>query len=70
MLCFDVSKNGGKLARAGLRESGVLSVILTRVGREQGASALAAATQGPVAGLDFRVGGIDSSDPAGDRSVE
>ena len=65
MLCFEVSKNGEKLARAGLRESGVLSLILSWVGREQGASALAAARQGPISGLDFSVAGIDS----GDRSV-
>jgi hypothetical protein len=28
MLCFEVSKNGAKLALDGLRESGVLSFIL------------------------------------------
>src|SRR6266540_3286183 len=69
MLCFEVSKNGKKVAHAGLRESGVLSLILSWVGREQGASALAAATQGPIPDLDFSVAGIDSSDPASDRSV-
>ncbi len=69
MLCFEVSKNGKKLALSGLRESGVLSLMLSWVGREQGASAAAASTAGPIAGLDFRVGGIDSSDPAGDVDV-
>jgi hypothetical protein len=69
MLCFEVSKNGKKLALSGLRESGVLSLVLTWIGREPGASAAAASAAGPIAGLDFRVGGIDSSDPAGDVDV-
>jgi hypothetical protein len=69
MLCFEVSKNGKRLALSGLRESGVLSLMLTWVGREPGASAAAAGAAGPIAGLDFRVGGIDSSDPAGDLDV-
>jgi hypothetical protein len=69
MLCFEVSKNGKKLALSGLRESGVLSLMLTWVGKEPGASAAAASAVGPIAGLDFRVGGSDSSDPAGDVDV-
>jgi hypothetical protein len=69
MLCFEVSKNGKKLALSGLRESGVLSLMLTWVGRGQGASAAAAGAEGPITGLDFRIGGIDSSDPSGDNDV-
>jgi hypothetical protein len=70
MLCFEVSKNGRKLALSGLRESGVLSLMLSWVGRGRGASTQAATAQGPIAGLDFRVGGIDSSDPAGDTKID
>jgi hypothetical protein len=69
MLCFEVSKNGKKLALSGLGESGVLSLMLTWVGKEPGASAAAASAVGPIAGLNFTVGGLDSSDPAGDVDV-
>jgi hypothetical protein len=69
VLCFDVSKNGKKLALAGLRESGVVSVILSWQGSRPGASGLAAAAKGRIPGLHFYVGGIDSSNPAGDDSV-
>jgi hypothetical protein len=69
MLRFEVSKNGRKLALSGLRESGVLSLLLCWVGKEQGASTRAATAEGPIAGLDFRVGGIDSSDPSGEKEV-
>jgi hypothetical protein len=69
MLCFEISKNGRKLARSGLRESGVLSLLLCWVGKGPGASTRAAATAGPIAGLDFRVGGSDTSDPSGDQDV-
>jgi hypothetical protein len=63
MLGFEVSTKGRKLALAGLRDAGVLTVILTWVGREMGASSDAAAAKGPVPGLDLHVGGLDSSDP-------
>jgi hypothetical protein len=70
MLCFEVWKNDEKLTVAGLRESGVVSFELTWVGKGPGASALAAAADGDISGLDWRVGGIDSSDPTGDTNVE
>jgi hypothetical protein len=63
MLGFEVSTRGTKLALAGLRDAGVLTVILTWVGREAGASSCATAAKGPVPGLDLHVGGLDSSDP-------
>jgi hypothetical protein len=69
MLCFEISKNGKRLALSGLRESGVLSLMLTWVGKGEGASAAAASAVGPIAGLDFRVGGIDSSDLTADNDV-
>lgn len=49
--------------------SGVLSLLLCWVGKGQGASTRAATAQGPIAGLDFRVGGSDTSDPSGDQAV-
>jgi hypothetical protein len=69
MLCFEVSRNGNKLALCGLRESGVLSFILSWVGRGEGASARAAATDGPIPELNLHVGGLDTSNPAGDAQV-
>lgn len=69
MFGFEIWKNGEKLAVAGLRESGAVSLMLTWVGKGAGASRRA--TSGiEIEGLDLRVGGIDSSDPAGDQSVE
>lgn len=70
MLCFEVWRNDEKLTVAGVREGGVVSFLLSWVGKGPGASALAAATDGAISGLDWRVGGINSSDPAGDRNVE
>jgi len=70
MLCFEVWKNDEKLTIAGLRESGVVSLVLTWVGKEPGASALAAAADGIIPGLRWSIGGIDSSDPAGETNVD
>ena len=42
----------------------------TWVGKGQGASQQAAVVVGPIQGLHFRLGGIDSSDPAGYKDVE
>ena len=70
MLCFEIRKNGKKLTVAGVRESGVVSFMLSWVGKGEGASAQAAAAGGAVPGLHWRVGGIDSSDPAGGENVE
>jgi hypothetical protein len=69
MLGFEISTKGSRLALAGLRDTGVLTVILTWVGRETGASSGAAAAQGPVPGLDLHVGGLDSSDPSNEAHV-
>lgn len=69
LLGFEVWKNGRKLAVAGLADSGAISLMLTWVGKGRGASARAA-EGAEIDGLDLRVGGIDSADPAGDQSVE
>jgi hypothetical protein len=66
--CFDVSKNGKKIVRAGVR-GGVVSLILTWVGNVSEASKPSASKKGPVAGLTLRVGGIDQK-PDGDKRVE
>src|SRR5579872_6555916 len=70
MLCFEVWKNGEKLSVAGVPESVVVSFLLTWVGKGPDASALAATKDHAIPGLDWRVGGIDSSDPTGDQNVE
>jgi hypothetical protein len=70
MLCFEVWKNDQKLTLAGVRESGVVSFLLNWVGKGPGASALAATTDGAISGLQWGVGGIDSSDPAAENNVE
>jgi hypothetical protein len=70
MLCFEVWKNDKRLAVAGVRETGVVSLILSWVGKEPGASAAAATPHGAIPGLHWSVDGIDSSDPAGDKDVE
>ena len=69
MLAFEIWKNGKKIAVAGLQNSGAVSFMLTWVGR--GAEASTNAIEGiEIDGLDLRVGGIDSSNPAGDQSIE
>ncbi|WP_330082854.1 hypothetical protein [Methylocystis iwaonis] len=69
MLGFEIWKNGEKLATAGVNENGVISLMLTWVGKGAGTPSLLAG--GPaIEGLDLRVGGIDSSDPSGEQSVE
>jgi hypothetical protein len=70
MLCFEVWKNGKKLAVAGVRESGVVSLILSWVGKGPGASAAASSAQGAIPDLHCSVGGVDTSDPSGDKRVE
>jgi hypothetical protein len=69
VLCFEVWKDEKKLALAGVRESGVVSVILSWVGRGPGASGLAAAAKGRIPDLRLHVGALDSSDPGGDEHV-
>jgi hypothetical protein len=69
VLGFEIWKNGEKLATAGLAQSGVVSFMLTWVGRGAGASSRIAEGV-EIDGLDLRVGGIDSSDPDGEQSVE
>ncbi|GLH82291.1 hypothetical protein SSBR45G_72000 [Bradyrhizobium sp. SSBR45G] len=61
MLCFEVWRNGEKLTTAGVSETGVLSFILTWVGREPNASAIAASSAGAIPGIHCQVGGIDGA---------
>jgi hypothetical protein len=71
MLCFEVWRNDQKLVTAGLSKTGVLSLILTWVGKELDASSVAAASAGIIPGLRCDVGGIDSApDPSGDKRVD
>jgi hypothetical protein len=69
LLGFEIWKNGEKIALAGLKDGGAVSLMLTWVGKGVGASSRAA-EGAEIDGLDLRVGGIDSSDPAGDMSIE
>lgn len=68
MLGFEIWKNGKKLAVAGLTDGGAMSLMLTWVGKGQASSHIADGVA--IEGLDLRVGGIDSGDPAGEQSVE
>ena len=71
MLCFEVWSNDQKLVTAGLSKTGVLSFMLTWVGKEPDASAIAAASAGMIPGLGCHVGGIDCApDPSGDKHVD
>ena len=65
VLCFEVWKNGKKVALAGLPDRGVLSFILTWVGRVPNASAVCAASSAPIPELSVRMGGLD-----GNKNVE
>ncbi|PPD45484.1 MAG: hypothetical protein CTY15_03585 [Methylocystis sp.] len=69
MLAFEIWKNGKKLAVTGLTEGGAMSLMLTWVGKGAGASSRIADGV-EIEGLDLRVGGIDSADPASEQSVE
>jgi hypothetical protein len=71
MLCFEVWRNDQKLVTAGLSKTGVLSFMLTWVGKEPDASSVAAASAEIIPGLRCDVGGIDSApDPLGDKYVD
>lgn len=59
MICFDVFVNGKKVCRAGVGDTGVLTAILTWVGRSPEERPGA-----PRQGLDLSVGGL-----SGDRST-
>jgi hypothetical protein len=59
MLCFEVWRNGEKLTTAGVSETGVLSFILSWVGKEANASSVAASAAGVIPGICCRVGGIE-----------
>jgi hypothetical protein len=59
MLCFEVWVNEEKLVTAGLSDMGVLSFMLTWVGKEPNASSIAAASPGTIPGLTCRVGGLE-----------
>lgn len=71
MLCFEVWRNDEKLITAGLTETGILTFVLTWVGREPDASSVAASSAGAIPGLHCAVGGMDTApDPSGDRHVD
>jgi len=70
LLCFDVRRNRKRVALAGVREKGVISLILSWRGQGSGASAQAVAAKGPNSALHLHVAGIDSSDPAGYTTVD
>jgi len=57
MLCFDVSVNGKRVCRAGMKGRGVVSQTVTWVQRDGQAGAQ----------LDFRVGGLDSNVEPGEH---
>lgn len=59
MLCFEVWRNDEKLTTAGISESGVLSFILTWVGKEPNDSAIAASSPGTIPGMSCHVGGLE-----------
>jgi hypothetical protein len=58
MLCFEVWRNGEKLTTAGVSETGVLSFILSWVGKEPNASSIAASSKDAIPGIHCSVGGI------------
>jgi hypothetical protein len=59
MLCFEVWRNGEKVTTAGVSETGVLSLILSWVGKEPNASSIAASSVETIPGIRFLVGGIE-----------
>jgi hypothetical protein len=59
MLCFEVWKNGEKLTTAGVSETGVLSFMLSWVGKEPNTSSIAASSAGTIPGMHCMVGGIE-----------
>jgi hypothetical protein len=61
MLCFEVWRNGEKLTTAGVSETGVLSFILSWVGKEPNASSIAASSAAAIPGMSCMVGGIEGS---------
>jgi hypothetical protein len=61
MLCFEVWKNGQKLTTAGVNDAGVLSFILSWVGKETNASSIAGSSAETIQGMHCAVGGIDGA---------
>jgi hypothetical protein len=59
MLCFEVWRNDEKLTTAGVSETGVLSAILSWVGKEPNASSIAGSSAETIPGIRFLVGGIE-----------
>src|SRR5664279_3238195 len=59
MLCFEVWRNGEKLTTAGVSETGVLSFLLSWVGKEPNASSIAASSTDAIPGIHCVVGGIE-----------
>ncbi|MGZ7079936.1 MAG: hypothetical protein ACXVJT_11020 [Thermoanaerobaculia bacterium] len=65
MICFELSRNGRRLATAGLPGFAVLSAIFTSVRRRPNANYPKVQKQ-----LDFRLGGLDSNDTLEKPHVE
>lgn len=61
MLCFEVWRNGEKLATAGVAETGVLSFILSWVGKEPNASSIAASSTEAIPGIHCALAGIEGT---------
>ena len=61
MLCFEVWRNGEKLTTAGVSETGVLSVILSWVGKEPNASSIAASSAETIPEFAFWWGALKGS---------
>jgi hypothetical protein len=59
MLCFEVWRNGEKLTTAGVSDTGVLSFMLSWVGKEPNASLVAASSAETIPGIRCLVGGIE-----------
>jgi hypothetical protein len=59
MLCFEVWKNGEKLTTAGVNDTGVLSFILSWVGKENNASSNAGSSAGNIPGMACSVTGME-----------
>src|SRR4051794_29620063 len=58
MLCFEIWRNGEKLTTAGVHE-GVLSMILSWVGKGPNASSIAASSTEAIPGIRLMVGGAE-----------
>lgn len=69
MLCFDLVRNGNRIARAGLK-SGVLMADLTWVSRDGKTPPDELQERAVVPGLHARLGGLDTTRPARQSHVD